>query len=183
MHLVGFSVGGVIAQLVALADPGSVSALTLLSSTPIGPGYDIEPAWPRYEAVLRPAPGESFDERLAYVERLWAAMAGQGYPYVPAVTRPLLRRIVERGWSADRVRRQFVACLSATDLTPDLDELRVPALVVHGTDDPVLPWSHGELAARRIRGARMITVEGLGHQLEPSVLHPLTRDILDLDRR
>jgi pimeloyl-ACP methyl ester carboxylesterase len=174
VHVVGYSLGGVVAQLLALAEPALVSGLTLLSSSPAGRGLGIEPPWPRYDAVLRPAPGPLPADRVAYLLRLWGAMAGHGYPLdLPAATR-LAERVVARGWDANRIRRQLFAAFGVVDDPPDVAPLAVtasgvPVLVVHGDDDPVLPHAHGVALADEL-GARLVTVPGLGHQLDAGVL-------------
>jgi len=182
VHVVGYSLGGVIAQVLALAEPGLVTGLTLLSTSPAGRGFGIEAAWPRYDAVLRPAPGPLPADRVAYLLRLWGAMAGHGYPLDPVTATRLAERVVARGWSADRIRRQLFAALDVVEDPPDLAPLAVPVrgvpvLVVHGDDDPVLPHSHGVALADALR-ARLLTIPGLGHQLDPGVLVGLVPDIV-----
>jgi pimeloyl-ACP methyl ester carboxylesterase len=182
VHVVGYSLGGVVAQLLALTEPGLVSGLTLLSSSPAGRGFGIEAAWPRYDAVLRPAPGPTPADRVAYLLRLWGAMAGHGYPLDVAGAARLAERVVGRGWDAGRIRRQLFAAFGVVENPPDLAPLAAwasgaPVLVVHGDDDPVLPHAHGAALADAL-GARLVTVPGLGHQLVAEVLVGLVPDIV-----
>lgn len=165
-HAVGFSMGGMIAQELALAAPGRIASLGLFSTA----SGSIATGMGRLDVLvrlwLRPAPGKGSAED--YARHLLTMLAGPKYPpskeYIreSAALRPLM---------SDRraVYRQMLAILAAGDRTPRLGAVRARTLVVHGLADRLLPFRAGRELAERIPGARLVPVEGLGHQLPPEL--------------
>ena len=177
VHLVGCSLGGVLAQLAVLAEPGRFLTLTCIMSSPTDP--DLPGEWPVYARARVPAPGPSPAERVEYVMRIWRAMNGGILPFVDPHWRPLAEEVVERGWTLARVKRQLVAAVSTLERRPDQSQLRLPVLVLHGTADPVLPYGHGVALAARTPGARLVTLPALGHLLHPVHLDAIADEIID----
>ena len=170
-HLVGLSMGGAIAQWIAIHNPERVLSLTLMSTSPVGTGGAELPSM---SDALRAAFGEPPEEPdwsdreaaiafLLEAERPYAGSRGVDEPAL----RALLGRVYDRSASLPSANNHFMLAGSETTRTR-LAEITVPALVIHGTDDPLFPLPHGEALAREIPGAELLVIDGLGHEFPPS---------------
>ena len=177
VHIVGCSMGGVLSQLAVQRNPGRFRTLTAIMSSP--GDRDLPPEHESYGAARVPGPGPSVEDRVDYVLRLWRAMNGAVLPFDEAEWWSQAELVVRRGWTTARVKRQLVAALSVSHVGTDNHLIDVPTLVIHGTADTVLPYPHGEALARRIRGARFLTIDGMGHLLHPLVLESVTTAIVE----
>jgi pimeloyl-ACP methyl ester carboxylesterase len=173
--VVGMSQGGAVAQLLALDHPGRVASLILVSSTPGGPGHqhpDLPAVTDEILAVLNEqAPEHDWADRAAVVDYLLDAER----PFV-AASRPFdepgVRAAAER--AVDRADHTIAAQLTnpyllgaGTAWRSRLGEIAAPTLVLHGTEDPLFPYGHGVALMKEISGARLIALEGVGHELVP----------------
>ena len=171
--LVGLSMGGGVAQCVAARAPGRVRTLTLVSTTPVGPhdGPPLPGPAPQVLASFTdPLPEPDWGDRdavVAYrvaVERPYAGSLGLD----DARVRRLAALEVER--TADMAASLTNHVLVEGDAWPPgarLEGLRVPTLVLHGTADPLFPLEHGRALARRVPGARLVELDGVGHEQPP----------------
>ncbi|MFE3456842.1 alpha/beta fold hydrolase [Nocardiopsis aegyptia] len=174
-HVVGISMGGGIAQHVAVRHPDRVTALTLISTTPDGPGGPDDPDLPPMSARLAAVfaepsqdAGPDWSDREAVIAHFLEgeeAFAGS-----VRLDEPRLRRIVGRAHD----RSPIMAAAQNHWMLPEagpvrdgLGGIRVPALVLHGTEDPLFPYGHGEALAREIPGAKLVPLPGVGHQMPP----------------
>ena len=168
-HLVGLSMGGALVQRIVVEHPERVRSIALLSTSSAGTGG---PELPGMSAELRalfsggmpPEPDWADREAaIAYLlegERPYAGRRGID----DAATRELLGRVYDRSSSLASANNHYL--VDGTDMPhARLREIAVPALVIHGTDDPLFPPAHGEALAREIPGAELHIVEGLGHEL------------------
>ena len=169
-HLVGMSMGGAIAQLAALDHPDRVSSLTLISTSPAGPGPE-DPDLPPMsaEAIARfPAERPDWADRAAAIEhvvQLARASAGSR-PFDEATVREVSTRAYDRTTDFASTMANHDAVIGDVGRWRErLAGLAVPTLVVHGEDDPVLPHNHGVALAREIPGAELLTLERTGHEL------------------
>jgi pimeloyl-ACP methyl ester carboxylesterase len=176
-HLVGSSVGGVIARCLALQVPGLARTLTFLGSSP---GDGSLPVWsPEYTAVATNPPGPSVGERVDYLVRELAVMSDDRFDEERARARAA--RAVARGWTLESLRQTVRAAKNRSEGERDLAALasiEVPTLVVHGTADHVLGLEHGRALAAAIPGADLMIVDGMGHDLQPHYVAPLTARLL-----
>ncbi|HYH31553.1 MAG TPA: alpha/beta fold hydrolase, partial [Pseudonocardia sp.] len=172
-HVVGMSMGGAIGQLLALDHADRVRTLTLTSSTPGGPGHDAPDLPPMSAALAATFTGEQIEpdwsDRDAVIEyhvEGERAYAGS-LPFDEAGWRELATRTFDRTRdSAASFTNHFVTD-PGEPWRHRLGEVRVPTLVLHGTDDPFLPFGHGVALAEEIPGARLVAVEGAGHEAPP----------------
>ena len=170
-HVCGASMGGMIAQLLALRHPARVRSLTLMM-THTGSRRVPRPALAVQRAMLaRPARPRQMPQLLAHYRRLYALIGSPAYPPEPAVLDARLRASLTRSYRPAGTARQMVAILAAADRSAALARLDVPTLVIHGAADPLVPPAAGEDLARRIPGARLDLIEGMGHDL-PAALWP-----------
>lgn len=184
-HLFGISMGGRIAQLMALRAPDRVLSATLVmtsSGAPDLPGRD-----PEVQALLfeRPAPDA---DRAAVIERTLHAdrvFGSPGFPFDEAERRALIERAYDRAFDPDGVARQGAAVIASfgSDLWRELERLRLPVAVVHGTDDAILPVAHGRDLAARIPGAEYAEIRGMGHDLEGDIARQAAEAFLRAARR
>jgi pimeloyl-ACP methyl ester carboxylesterase len=188
-HLVGLSMGGFIVQEAAIRHPGRVLSLaSMLSST----GHRrVGQATPEAMAVLL-APGPSDREgAMDHAVSTWRVIGSPGFPFDEGAIRQRAGEAWDRNHEPAGVARQAAAVLTQRDRTADLARLRVPTMVVHGADDPLVHLSGGEATARAIPCARLIVVPGMGHDLPrpvwPAVIDAVVDNIrragcLDIDR-
>jgi pimeloyl-ACP methyl ester carboxylesterase len=178
-HLVGCSVGGVIARCLALQVPGLARSLTFIGSSP---GDGKIPVWsPEYTAVATNPPGPSVDERVDYLVRELRVMQDDRFDEHAAQARA--ERAVARGWSLDALRQTVRAAKDRSEGERDLTALAaiaVPTLVVHGTADLVLSLVHGRSLAAAIPGAELAIIDGMGHDLQPHHVPPILDRLLPL---
>ncbi len=162
-HVVGASLGGMIAQTMAILEPGRVRSLTsMLSSTgdPSLPPARAEAA----AALLTPRPPDR-EGNIERVVNLFRTIGSPGFPFDEEGIRERERRSYDRGHHPEGALRQLVALLTATSRRDALQRLRIPALVVHGDADPLVPLEAGLDTARSISGAELLVIEGMGHDL------------------
>ena len=162
-HLVGVSMGGMIAQTIAARRPERVlSLVSIMSST--GSRWRGQPALRVFPKFLRPMP----PDRQGYVDQaaeLFAAIGSPGFDRDEPALRDLLGRMYDRGHSADSSGRQLAAIIASGDRTAELRRITAPTLVIHGTADRLVAPSGGRATARAIPGARLLKIEGMGHDL------------------
>jgi pimeloyl-ACP methyl ester carboxylesterase len=175
-HVVGMSMGGGIAQDAALVAPERVASLTLMSTSPAvsDPGLPtLPPPSPALAAHFAdPPPQPDWSDRAAVIDYLVADQLA--YEGSLASDEVALRKLVSR--VVDRTVRMESS--TANQPPPDegepvqarLGEIRAPTLVIHGTEDPLFPIEHGEALAAQIPDARLLRLEGMGHQVPPRAI-------------
>ncbi|MEB2344964.1 MAG: alpha/beta fold hydrolase [Deltaproteobacteria bacterium] len=174
-HVVGASMGGMIAQTLAIEHPARVRTLTSIMSTTGHPG--LPPARPEAMALLMtPMPAE----RAAQIERSVEAsrvIGSPAYPSDPAELRALAERAYDRGVNPPGFARQLVAILASGSRRAALAGVRAPTLVIHGDADPLVPVEAGRDTAAAVPGARLLELAGMGHDL-PRALWPAVVDAI-----
>jgi pimeloyl-ACP methyl ester carboxylesterase len=160
-HLCGQSMGGMIAQILALDHPRRVLSLTSLMSTTGAPG--LPPASPDAQRAVMAAPPADRAAYQDYMAWVYRAFAAGSSAYDEGLQRELSAQAFDRGLHPQGFLRQMAAILAAPDRRERLAALRLPCLVIHGDCDALLPLEHGRDTARAIPGARLKIVSGLGH--------------------
>jgi pimeloyl-ACP methyl ester carboxylesterase len=166
-HLVGYSMGGAVAQVVALTAPARVRSLTLVSTTP-GLGDERLPFaadWfvERMAERLFAPPPRTPDDRVAWIVELYRMLAGPRFGFDESHQRALAAAELARTWYPES--GHGVAVGAAPSRLDELGAVTAPTLVVHGTADPVFALAHGEALAAAVAGAQLVVVEGLGHEV------------------
>jgi pimeloyl-ACP methyl ester carboxylesterase len=174
-HIVGASMGGFIAQLVAIKHPEKVLSLTSIMSGP--GGTDEVPPKPEGAAVLMVNPPDTREGRIEQSISIRRALVGSGDPFDEALERARSARAVDRAYYPSGVGRQLVAILATKSRLESLKQVRVPTLVIHGVDDVLVPVENGRLVADAVPGARLIEIEGMGHDL-PKRVWPQVADAI-----
>jgi pimeloyl-ACP methyl ester carboxylesterase len=163
--------GGGIAQHLAVQHPERVASLTLMSTSP-GPGGPDEPGLPPMSkelAAFEPAPGPDWSDRDAVVDHVVAGL----FPYAGSVgfdeerMWALVGRIVDRTIDMRASLTNHWIIEGGGPIRHRLGEIAAPTLVLHGTEDPLFPIAHGEAFVTLIPGARLVPLEGVGHEFPP----------------
>jgi pimeloyl-ACP methyl ester carboxylesterase len=162
-HVVGASMGGMIAQTLAFRHPDRVlSLVSIMSNT--GARWTGQPALSTYGVLLKRAP----EDREGYIEhqlQVIAKIGSPGFPRDEADVRHHTATAFERGHDPAGSGRQLAAIIASGDRTADLARIRVPTLVIHGTADRLVAPSGGRATAKAIPGARLLMIPGMGHDL------------------
>ena len=176
-HVLGVSMGGMIAQRMALAAPERVLSLTSVMSTSGAKG--LAQARPAVMRVLLSRPkGRDPQVVLKHYVRLFKAIGSPAFPTPEHDMRERILLGVERGYYPVGTLRQMLAIMADITRPAQLRRITAPTLVLHGKADPLLPFVHGEDTAKRINGARLVGIEGMGHDLPPGVVNHLLAALL-----
>jgi pimeloyl-ACP methyl ester carboxylesterase len=174
-HVVGASMGGMIAQAVAIRHPDRVlSLVSIMSNT--GATWSGQPALRMLPIFLRRAPRDR-DGFAAHAVALFESIGSPGYPPDPDETRERALRSFDRGVDPAGSARQLAAILAARDRASDLRRVDVPTLVIHGKADRLVTPSGGKRTAEAVPGARLMLIDGMGHDL-PRELWPRMLDAI-----
>ncbi len=166
-HIVGASMGGMIAQTVAIEHPDRVLSLVSIMSNE-GGRLKGQPTIAAYRVLLKPAPRE-LDAYLDHVVKLYGVIGSPGYPADPAVVRERATVAYERGINPAGVGRQMMAIAASPNRTEGLRGLNVPTTVIHGKKDVLVRISGGRAVAKAVPGAKLVEIDGMGHDLPPGV--------------
>jgi len=166
-HICGASMGGMIVQTITTNYPSRVLSLTSIMSTT--GATNLPQAKPEAMKILMtPAPVE----RKANIENsveTWRVLWGSGFPYPEDMIRERAGREFDRSFYPQGTNRQLVAILASGDRTEKLASIKVPTLVIHGKDDPLVPYEGGIATSKAIPGSELLLIEGMGHTLPPEV--------------
>ena len=166
-HVVGFSLGGAIAQEMAVRYPRRVASLTTIAST-TGQWRRSVAGLAGLRTMLAPPP-RSRDAAERFLSRTLARVGSRAHPMRPEEVRDLARRAWDREGDPSGQLRLLVAALAAGDRTASLARIQCPTLVLHGADDRLMPVRAGEATAAAIPGARFQLIQDMGHDLPEAI--------------
>ena len=170
-HICGASMGGMIAQQMALRHPNKVDSLTLIMTSSgarrlPGPSVSV-----RRAMLARPADPRSADSVVAHNRRLYTLIGSPGFRPSDEWLERRLRHSFGRAYRPQGTARQLMAIIADGDRSPRLARIKAPTQVIHGAADPLVPVAAGHDLARKIPGARIDVIDGMGHDL-PAALWP-----------
>ena len=172
-HVVGASMGGMIGQVLAAEHPDRVRSLTSLMST-TGSRWHGQPALSVYRYLLRPPPLD----RDGYIERsaaVFGLVGSTGFDRDEQYIRERAAQAYDRGYDVRAGGRQLGAIIASGDRTKMLGTVKAPTLVIHGSVDRMIRPSGGRATAKAVPGARLMEIEGMGHDL-PRGVWPMILD-------
>jgi pimeloyl-ACP methyl ester carboxylesterase len=180
-HVVGASMGGFIAQTIAINHPDRVLTLTSIMSGPAHP-ESVSPT-PEATAVLFVPPAATRDERITQEMWIRKVLMGPADPFDEDAERVRAERAIDRAYHPAGTARQFAAVLASQPRLERLRGVRVPTLVIHGLDDTLIPVDNGRAVAAAVPGSRLVEIEGMGHDLPKRVWPQLLDEIVALSER
>jgi pimeloyl-ACP methyl ester carboxylesterase len=166
-HVMGVSMGGMVGQTMAITRPERVLSLTSIMST-TGERRAGMPKLRVWSLLMRRAPHdrEAFQD---YFVRMFRIIGSPGFRQDEARVRELAAATFDRAHHPAGTARQLAAILASGDRTQSLQQLQVPTTVIHGTDDPLIPFRGGVATARAIPGAELVAIPGMGHDMPREV--------------
>jgi pimeloyl-ACP methyl ester carboxylesterase len=177
-HVVGASMGGMIAQHMAFSHPERVISLTSVMSTT--GNRKLPPAKREAIAALTKRPASADEETLvSHGMKVAHAIGSPAYRPDPEALRERSRALIRRSFYPAGFPRQFAAIIADGDRRERLQSVKAPTLVIHGRDDPLVPIAAGEDTAAHIAGARLKTVPGMGHDLPLELVEELADAIAE----
>jgi len=180
-HVVGASMGGFIAQVIAIRHPERVLSLTSIMSAP-GGLRDNAPATPEATEALMKTPPTDRDGLIEHGVWVRSRISGPAH-FDPDEARRKGTRAVDRSVSTAGTARQLAAVAAAPSRVAELGALRMPALVVHGEADPLVPVENGRWTAEAIPGARLLLVPTMGHDIPRPCWPEIVAAIAETARR
>ncbi|MEO9149201.1 MAG: alpha/beta hydrolase [Burkholderiaceae bacterium] len=176
-HVLGVSMGGMIAQRIALAAPRRVLSLTSIMSSSGARGLP-NPRPDVLRALMRKPKDNTPAAQLAHSMALFRLIGSPGFATTDAELKTGVLAAAARGVNRAGVARQLLAIGADTQRAAELRCIKVPALVLHGKADPLVPFACGADTARRIPDARLVAIDGMGHDLAPGLLPLLLEPLL-----
>ena len=176
-HIVGASMGGMVAQRVALAAPGRTLSLTSIMSSS-GARYLPGPKPHVLQALLSRPESRSEAAIVAHAMHLFRVIGSPGFPIDEAQLRERVLLATRRSFHPQGAVRQLTAIAGDSRRADELPRIKTPTLVLHGRDDPLVPVACGQDTARRISGSRFHCIAGMGHDLPPGVVGLLLEQLL-----
>jgi pimeloyl-ACP methyl ester carboxylesterase len=180
-HICGLSMGGMIAQVMAMENPGRMESLICMETTT--GEIDLPPATPEALAAMMSSPPAQREAYLNHIVEVYRAFSGGSNRYDADLQRRMSADIYDRMWYPNGFFRQMTAIMAAPGRRKALAAVRTPTLVIHGACDTLLPVAHGKDIAAAIPGAGLRVVEGLGHGMAyPSLWQEMATAISDHTR-
>jgi proline iminopeptidase len=180
-HVVGASMGGMIAQVLAARHPQRVRTLTSIMSSTGNPNPHVALGKPRaLRAILnRPRSTDDVAKLTDHLMRVFSVIGSPGFPSEPNVLREHLERVARRGYYPAGAARQLLAILASGDRRKLLAQITAPTLVIHGREDPLVPLAAGLDTAQHIRGAQLKVIAGMGHDFPPALQPQIAAAIVE----
>lgn len=169
-HVIGMSMGGMIAQRLVLKHPLRVISLIVISSSPVGIDTSQLPgtteAYMEHSADGARVDWSNRDQVIDFVVKDARTIASTAHPFDEKAMRAFVQQDYDRSGGFLSATNHFML-KGGEDLKGRLREIKVPLLVIHGTSDPIFPVDHGAALADAVAGGRLVRIEGGGHELHP----------------
>lgn len=179
-HIIGRSMGGMIAQLVAAKYPErTLSLCPIMSSTG---NQNVSQSEPDVMQMLMSSgvnPNDNLEGYLAGQLAFYRRISSSCCPFAEDYYRDYILKALARRYSPEGTKRQIIAVAMTGDMRPYLGSINVPTLVIHGSIDPLFPLSAGQDIANNIKNARLMVIEGMGHETPPALNSRIADNIIE----
>ncbi|MFW9799799.1 MAG: alpha/beta fold hydrolase [Candidatus Thorarchaeota archaeon] len=176
-HIVGASMGGMIAQSIAIHHPERIRTLTSIMSSTGNP--NLPQPRPEVASILVARPPSDRAEYIDYTLGIWRLLNGPKFPVDEELVRERAGRTYDRCYYPYGTGRQLAAILASGSRNDALKDVRTPTLIIHGDADPLIPVEGGIDTAETIPGAELMIIEGMGHsiptEVEPRIIEAIVR--------
>lgn len=180
-HIIGWSMGGMIAQLLAIHYPNRVLSLTSWMST----YWTFDPDVPAmsdellslFAEIMEAGPPETKEAFIEGNVNIFRLMSGSRFPLDEQWVRSITDKSYIRGWNTNTAQNQAAAGMASPSRLEALRNLNIPTLVIHGTEDPVINYAHGVVCAKVIPGAKLLALKGVGHEIPVEII-PETVEVI-----
>lgn len=172
-HIVGASMGGMIAQIIAASYPERVLSLTSIMSSSGRRGLPGPTRQARAAILRRPADPSDMECVVAHMATTFRVIGSPAYPTSDKQLRERIARAIKRNVCTGGVARQMVAIAASGDRSRLLKTIKTRTLVIHGAADPLVPLACGKDTARQVTDARLEVIEGMGHDLPAQLIERL----------
>jgi len=162
-HILGTFMGGMIAQTIAIRHTSRI--LSLISTYSSTGNPELPQPKPEIVGLLMTPPPDEREANIEHTLGVFKAIAGPGFPFDEKWTRKIMAESYDRSFYPQGKTRQLTAIIAHGDRGPALASVKVPTLVIHGTDDPAMLVEAGKDTAKAIPGAELLLIEGMGHDL------------------
>lgn len=182
-HLLGHSMGGTVSAIIAIEQPGRTRSYTVISG---GGADDDIPQWTdEFAEVAMSSPGRTRESWIDHLVKELAVMSVE--PFDEVAARARCTEMVDLGWQPRSIARMLAGANRAKPSAQEWSRVSAPTLVVHGTEDRILVFPHGRAIADAIAGARLVVLEGMGHDLQPrfrpAIIDAVTSHLLEAEAR
>jgi len=160
-HICGMSMGGYIAQTFAINNPSRTISLTSIYSH-CGNRSEFLPSQEAMEAMMKPIP-KNRDGFIEYMVDFFKLIYGTGLPFDEEFHTKIAAQAFDRSFCPEGTGRQYLAIMVQKDRTDELGKLKIPSLIIHGDEDPLVPFAGGKATAEAIPDAAFMVVKGMGH--------------------
>jgi pimeloyl-ACP methyl ester carboxylesterase len=178
VHVVGASMGGMIAQLMAIHYPQRVKTLTSIMSTTGNKKLSAIDKNIRDTLAQKPA-SEDYQDWMHYHVKKWQVIGSPGYPSSDTYLHHYVESMLQRGITAKGTLRQLLAILAAGNRDNALSKLDIPSLVIHGDRDGLVNVAGGKATANAIPNAKLKIYPGMGHDFPAELIPSIVDDIID----
>jgi pimeloyl-ACP methyl ester carboxylesterase len=174
-HIIGASMGGMIAQRIAISHPTYVQTLTSMLSAAEANSLGFDPSSLPESDPTQPPP-------LELQLQFWKMLAGSRFPFDEQRYRELYQEgfVTRQGHNPHCLTHQFTAIQRSGSRMPELSHITAPTLVVHGTEDPLIPEAHAAVYAQQIPNATYLSLDGIGHEMPEGISSTVLDAIFDL---
>jgi pimeloyl-ACP methyl ester carboxylesterase len=176
-HVIGVSMGGMIAQGLASRHPARVRSLASIMSTTGARGLPQATRKATMAILSRPK-SKARDDVVAHLAKTFRIIGSPGFPVDEGDLKARIAASLERSYYPSGTIKQLAAIMASGDRSEEVRAITVPTLVLHGRDDPLVPLKNGEDTAAKIRGAQLQVIDGMGHDLAPGVVDELQKYLL-----
>lgn len=161
-HVIGVSMGGMIAQLLAVKHTNKVNSLISIMSTTGNPNLP-KPRWKIVKFILSGSKQKDISNASSFYIKLWKLIGSPAYPRTCEEISSFVDRILSRGVTKRGTIRQMLAIMSSNDRSASLKKINTPSLVIHGTDDLLVPYECGIDTANSLQNSKLWSIKGMGH--------------------